>query len=81
MSLADPGKIPKVQNIYTNPEDQALYSKLRKSGLTAAETRDTLKMMGVEPSAQAPDPIASFWGDVQYNKKKELPYFHGKRRF
>ena len=73
--------ISKVQSIYKNPEDQSLYRKLRKSGLDAAEARDSLKMMGVEPSAQTPDPATSYWGDVGYNKKKELPYFHGKRRF
>lgn len=71
-------KIPKVRNIYENQEDQALCRKLRTSGLTGTEARDSLKMMGIAPIEN--DGIApSMWESLP--EKKPLPYFYGRRRF
>ena len=75
-------KVQKVSAIYSNPSDQKLYRTLRNEGRSAAEARDMLKLMGIEPSTSSTVPDW-FWNNSKSNgeKKVEHPFFHHKRKY
>ena len=82
-----------VNNVYQNRDDQRLYVKLLRTGLTGEQAIAQLELMGIDRKFtiggydgikmyRYPYSVVSDFSEIpSQDSKKKFPYYHGKRRY
>ena len=71
---------------YHKPDDQSLFVKLIREGLTESQAINQLQLLGIEPSLIGKhDDFKIYYNYgsefLKEKKKNNLPYYYGKRRY
>lgn len=66
---------------YANPSTQKLYRRLRSEGASASKAKETIQLL-LDEKPLPPESNSAHWEwESPHDKKAELPYYHGNRRF
>lgn len=71
---------------YHKPDDQSLFVKLVREGLTELQAVNQLQLLGIEPNYFGKHDDFQIYYDYgselfKQKKKNNLPYYYGKRRY
>lgn len=69
---------------YSKHQDQQYFIKLVRSGLKEQEAIDQMALMGIKSTINVTsitDGEWEFFNDTGSDKKNNLPFYHGKRRY